>query len=101
MTIWKKIKEFFGFFESKLDYNNDGKVTTDYVKAALDDVEKEAKRRVQRVKEELADVKYAAAAVAEQAGDVVDAAKGKPRRGRPKKTSTAAKKKTPAKKKTS
>lgn len=48
--------------------------------------------RVERVKEEVADVKKAVETVVEQAADVADAAKGKPRRGR----KPAAKKNAPA-----
>ena len=45
----------------------------------------EVKDRVDRVKEEITDVKKAVKEVANQAGDVVEAAKGNKRRGRPKK----------------
>ena len=51
----------------------------------LREVVEEVKERVDRVKEEIADVKKAAKEVASQVGDVADAAKGKKRRGRPKK----------------
>ena len=43
---------------------------------------KEAKARVAEMKKELADVKHAAKNTVAQAKDVVDAAKGKKRRGR-------------------
>ena len=43
---------------------------------------KEAKDRVAEMKKELADVKHAAKNTVAQAKDVVDAAKGKKRRGR-------------------
>ena len=43
---------------------------------------KEAKARIAEMKKELADVKYAAKNTVAQAVDVVDAAKGKRRKGR-------------------
>jgi uncharacterized protein YoxC len=52
----------------------------------------ETKRRAERVAEELKDVGKAMKEVANQAGDVADAVKGKKRRGRPAKKSTTAKK---------
>ena len=52
------------------------------VKQEVKKVVKETKRRTRRVKEELKDVGEAVKEVANQAGDVVDAAKGKKRRGR-------------------
>jgi len=45
-------------------------------------VDEKIVERVERVKEEIADVKKAIEVVAEQAADVAEAAKGKPRRGR-------------------
>ena len=48
-------------------------------------IDEEIKERVNRVKEEVADVKTATKEVVSQVKDVVDAAKGKKRRGRPKK----------------
>jgi F0F1-type ATP synthase membrane subunit b/b' len=70
------------FFKLAKDQDNDG--IPDKVEDAVEDVKKKAtevKRRVKRVKEELKDV-------AEEVKDVADAAKGKPRRGRPKKSSS-------------
>ena len=52
------------------------------VKQEVKKVVKETKRRSRRVKQELNDVGEAVKEVANQAGDVVDAAKGKKRRGR-------------------
>ncbi len=49
------------------------------------EVVKETKRRAKRVKEEFQDVKAEVKDVVKQSKDVVDAAKGKTRRGRPKK----------------
>ena len=46
---------------------------------------KEGKARVKRMGEELCDVGDSLKEVVNQAGDVVDAAKGKKRRGRPRK----------------
>jgi hypothetical protein len=55
-------------------------------------VDEKIVERVERVKEEVADVKKAIEVVVEQAADIADAAKGKPRRGR----KPAAKKNVPA-----
>ena len=52
------------------------------IKEEVKEVVKETKRRARRVKQELKDVGEAVKEVANQAGDVVDAAKGKKRRGR-------------------
>lgn len=86
--MWEKIKKWFGF----ADLNRDGKVTAEDLEVAKAIAENKIKKanteinkHVARVKEELADVKDAAKEVANQAGDVVAAAKGKPRRGRKKK----------------
>ena len=59
-----------------------GKTTID---EKIEEVVEEVLDRVEVIKEEVADVKKAAKEVASQAGDVIDAAKGKKRRGRPKK----------------
>ena len=55
-------------------------------------VDEKIVERVERVKEEIADVKKAVKVVVEQAADVAEAAQGKPRRGR----KPAAKKNAPA-----
>lgn len=52
------------------------------VKQDVDKKVKEVKRRAKRVKEEVKDVVEAVKEVGNQAEDVVDAAKGKPRKGR-------------------
>lgn len=85
MTLWEKIKSFFGV----LDLNRDGRITAEDAEVAIAATEKkveavkaETKRRVKRVKEEVADIKLAAKEVANQAGDVVKAAKGEKRTGR-------------------
>jgi len=57
----------------------------DFIPDVVEDAVEEVKERVDRVKEEITDVKKAVKEVANQAGDVVEAAKGKKRRGRPKK----------------
>ena len=94
--MWQKIKNWF---TNTLDLSGDGKVTAEDLEVAraiadkkiraanevINETVKETKRRVKRVKEEIADVKSAAKEVANQAGDVVDAAKGKSRSGRKKK----------------
>lgn len=93
--MWGKIKKWFGF----ADLNNDGKFTAEdieLVRAIAEEKYKKAndkintkvaatKNRVNRIKEEVGDVLAAAKEVANQAGDVVDAAKGKSRTGRKKK----------------
>ena len=66
-----------------------GKTTID---EKIVEVSKETKRRVNRVKEELGDVKAAFENTADQIADVVDAAKGSSRKGR---KSTPKKKATP------
>jgi hypothetical protein len=63
-------------------------------------VNKQIKRRVRRVKEELADVKEAVVEVADQAGDVIDAAKGSKRKGRKPAAKKATTKKATTKKAT-
>jgi gas vesicle protein len=57
----------------------------DFIPDVVEDAVEEVKERVDRVKEEITDVKEAVKEVANQAGDVVEAAKGNKRRGRPKK----------------
>lgn len=57
----------------------------DFIPDVVEDAVEEVKDRVDRVKEEITDVKKAVKEVANQAGDVVEAAKGNKRRGRPKK----------------
>jgi len=57
----------------------------DFIPDVVEDAVEEVKERVDRVKEEITDVKNAVKEVASQVGDVADAAKGKKRRGRPKK----------------
>jgi len=49
----------------------------DYIADEAEDIAKEIKRRAKNVKAELADVKKAAKQLADQAEDVVEAAKGK------------------------
>lgn len=64
------------FFGLTKDEDNDG------IPDKIEDTAKEVKRRAKRVKEELSDVAEAAKDVAAQVGDIKDAAKGKPRKGR-------------------
>lgn len=54
----------------------------DLIADDVEDVAKEVKRRAKNVKNELADVKKAAKELGDQLEDVVEAAAGKPRRGR-------------------
>lgn len=85
MTLWEKIKSFFGV----LDLNRDGRITAEDAEVAIaaaeqkvEAVKTETKRRVKRVKEELKDVGVAAKEVASQTGDVIKAVKGEKRTGR-------------------
>ena len=52
------------------------------IKEDIAEVKAEVKRRAKRVKEEIKDVKDAGENLVNQTKDVVDAVKGKPRRGR-------------------
>ena len=54
----------------------------DFIPDEVEDTVKEVKRRAKRVKKELKDVGAAAKNLASQSKDVVDAAKGKKRKGR-------------------
>jgi hypothetical protein len=101
--MWEKIKSWF---IKTADLNKDGKVTAEDLELAraladkkakeaneainsvndqITDAVTQAKTRVKRVKEEVADVIEVAKEVANQAEDVVAAAKGKSRKGRKKK----------------
>jgi uncharacterized protein YoxC len=86
--MWEKIKAWFGF----ADLNKDGKWTAEdaelakaIAEAKIKDVNEEINNRIDRVKEEVADVVEAVNDAAGQVDDVVDAVKGKARRGRKKK----------------
>lgn len=97
--MWEKIKKWFSF----ADLNNDGTVSEadlklakelagakyseamEKINIAADKADREVKKRINRVKKEVGDVVEAAKEVANQAGDIVDAVKGKDRRGRKKK----------------
>lgn len=97
--MWNKIKSWFGW----ADINKDGKVTAEDLELAkalaektyreanekinavndqITDAVTQVKTRATNVKKEVADVVVAAKEVANQAGDVVAAAKGKKRAGR-------------------
>lgn len=94
--MWNKIKNWFHNLVRKLDLNGDQRVTAEdleLAKAIAEKPLKEAnemlnttKKRVKRVKEEIADVNEAVKNVVNQAEDIVDAAKGKSRTGRKKKS---------------
>ncbi len=69
---------YFGFYKRGKINDRDGDFIPDEIEDAVEDVKevvKETKRRAKAVKKELKDV-------VDQVGDVVDAAKGKKRRGR-------------------
>ena len=53
---------------------------------AIEDTAQEAKRRAQRISEELGDVGNSIKEVARQTGDIVNAAKGEKRKGRKRKS---------------
>ena len=69
---------YFGFYKRGKINDKDG----DYIPDEIEDTIKETKRRAKAIKKELKDVAVATKEVANQAGDVIDAAKGKKRRGR-------------------
>jgi hypothetical protein len=69
---------YFGFYKRGKINDRDG----DYIPDEIEDTIKETKRRAKAIKKELKDVAVATKEVANQAGDVIDAAKGKKRRGR-------------------
>ena len=80
---------YFGFYKKGKINDRDGDFIPDEVEDAVEDVKevvKETKRRAKAVKKELKDVVSATKEVINQAGDVVAASKGKPRRGRKPKT---------------
>ena len=111
--MWNKIKNWFGFFDLNRDgkvtaedlelaraladkkyreanekINKVVEETQETVTAVNDqitDAVTQTKKRVKRIKEEVKDVVVAAKEVANQAGDIVAAAKGKERKGRKKK----------------
>jgi len=69
---------YFGFYKRGKINDRDG----DYIPDEIEDTIKETKRRAKAVKKELKDVAVATKEVINQAGDVVEATKGKKRRGR-------------------
>jgi len=69
---------YFGFYKKGKINDRDG----DYIPDEIEDGVKEVKRRAKRVKKELKDVGAAAKNLASQSKDVVDAVKGKKRKGR-------------------
>ena len=89
--MWEKIKKWLGL----ADLNKDNKVNVEDLRFArslaaskIKDANAVINKRSARIKEELVDVRKAIKEVANQSGDVVDAAKGKSRPGRKKKTDT-------------
>jgi len=89
-ALWVRFKTWF---VTLFDYNQDGIVTMSDARDKVEDTKKETKRRVKRVKEEVQDVLDSAKDTASQAGDIVDAVKGKPRKGRKPKAKKAPTKK--------
>ena len=69
---------YFEFYKKGKINDRDG----DYIPDEIEDTIKETKRRAKAVKKELKDVAVATKEVINQAGDVVEATKGKKRRGR-------------------
>jgi len=86
--MWEKIKKWFGF----ADLNEDGRLTAEDIELAkaiaearIKDINEEINERVERIEEEVADVIEAAKKTVAQVDDIVEAAQGKPRKGRKKK----------------
>ena len=76
---------YFGFYKKGKINDRDGDFIPDEVEDAVEDVKdvaKEVKRRAKNVKKELKDVGSAAKNLASQSKDVVDAVRGKKRKGR-------------------
>ena len=69
---------YFGFYKKGKINDRDG----DYIPDEIEDGVKEVKRRAKNVKKELKDVGSAAKNLASQSKDVVDAVRGKKRKGR-------------------
>ena len=69
---------YFGFYKRGKINDKDGDLIPDEV----EEVVRETKRRAKAVKKEIKDVAKSTKEVINQVGDVVDAAKGKKRRGR-------------------
>ena len=80
-AVWVGTK-FFGLAK---DDDKDG------IPDKIEDTAREVKRRAKRVKEELGDIADAAKDVIDQAGDIGQAVKGKPRKGRKPKAKKATK----------
>jgi acyl CoA:acetate/3-ketoacid CoA transferase alpha subunit len=87
--MWEKIKKWFGF----ADLNEDSRLTAEDIELAkaiaearIKDINEEINERVERIEEEeVADVIEAAKKTVAQVDDIVEAAQGKPRKGRKKK----------------
>ena len=69
---------YFGFYKRGKINDRDG----DFIPDEIEDTILETKRRAKAVKKEIKDVGVAIKEVAKQSKDVVDAVKGKKRRGR-------------------
>jgi hypothetical protein len=69
---------YFGFYKRGKINDKDGDLIPDEV----EEVVRETKRRAKAVKKEIKDVAKSTKEVINQTGDIVDAAKGKKRRGR-------------------
>ena len=68
---------YFGFYKRGKINDKDG----DLIPDGVEEVVRETKRRAKAVKKEIKDVAKSTKEVINQVGDVVDAAKGKKRRG--------------------
>jgi len=76
---------YFGFYKKGKINDKDGDLIPDEIEEAVAEIKAaavEAKRRGKNIKKELKDVIAAAKELANQAGDVTAAAKGKKRQGR-------------------
>jgi F0F1-type ATP synthase membrane subunit b/b' len=80
-----KVKEYWNLMLGKTTIDEKIVETYNEVKDKVEDVIEDVQERVSEVKEEWQDVKDALEEVVDQAEDVVEAAKGKNKRGRPRK----------------
>ena len=78
------LKRFWNWLLNRTTVDEKVVETYNEVKDKIEDVVEEVQDRVEAVKEEIADVKKALKETRKQAKDVVTAAKGKKRQGRPK-----------------
>mgnify|MGYP001605756677 CR=1 FL=1 len=73
---------YFGFYKKGKINDRDGDLIPDEIEDAVEEVKEEVKEVVKETKRRAKAVKTELKDVVDQVGDVVDAAKGKKRRGR-------------------